>query len=74
MEVDIEKITQLINSVGFPIAIAVILLWAMYKMMQSHKEELKIMGDSIDNNTLALTQIKTQMETFLSFIKDWHND
>lgn len=74
MEVDIEKITQLINSVGFPIAIAVILLWAMYKMMQSHKEELKIMGDSIDNNTLALTQIKTQMETFLSFIKDSRND
>lgn len=74
MEVDIEKITQLINSVGFPIAIAVILLLAMYKMMQSHKEELKIMGDSIDNNTLALTQIKTQMETFLSFIKDSRND
>ena len=68
MEIDYNQIVDFINKVGFPIFIVLILLWRDYKNDTNHKEETKLFSEAIDNNTLAMTQMKTQLETFMQSI------
>lgn len=68
MEIDYNQIVDFINKVGFPIFIVLILLWRDYKNDANHKEETKLFSEAIDNNTLAMTQMKTQLETFMQSI------
>lgn len=67
---NINDLISIINGVGFPMFIALIMLLYTYKQTQTHKEEVKMLSDTIDNNTLAMTQIKTEIETFLKFTKE----
>jgi len=55
---DIEVITQIITSVGFPIVACGGLFWYINKVTDSHKEEVKAMMDSLNQNTLVLTELK----------------
>ena len=68
MEMDLQDIITIINSVGFPIFVAVIMMYLFYKMTITHKEEMQVMSEAIDNNTLAMSQIKTQLEAFMQNI------
>ena len=68
MEMDLQDIITIINSVGFPIFVAVIMMYLFYKMTISHKEDMRVMSEAIDNNTLAMSQIKTQLEAFMQNI------
>lgn len=53
----LEMLTQLISTVGFPIAVTVYLLWYVNKQSAQHKEEMDNVTQAIQNNTLALTQL-----------------
>lgn len=55
---DIEVLTQIITSVGFPIVACGGLFWYINKVTDSHKEEIKAMMDSLNQNTLVLTELK----------------
>lgn len=55
---DIEVITQIVTSVGFPIVACGGLFWYINKVTDSHKEEVKAMMDSLNQNTLVLTELK----------------
>lgn len=68
MEMDLQDIITIINSVGFPIFVAIIMMYLFYKMTITHKEEMQVMSEAIDNNTLAMSQIKTQLEAFMQNI------
>lgn len=48
---------QFIQTVGFPIAICVYLLYDRAKSDQLHKEEMDSMKEALNNNTNALTRI-----------------
>lgn len=55
-----EKYETLINSistVGFPIVIALIMIYVVYLMNKNHKEETNELRKSIENNTIAITQL-----------------
>ena len=54
---DVNGITQIISSVGFPIAACVALFWYMTKTNEQHKEETDKLKQSIDNNTLIITKL-----------------
>ena len=52
-----DVIVQLIGSLGFPIAIAVYLIYYNNKLNEMHKEEMDTMKDALVNNTLAIQRL-----------------
>lgn len=70
---DVNTVTQLITSVGFPIAACVALGWyikkkdeeskaQIEKMTEAHKEESKQFADALNNNTLVIQKLIDKME------------
>lgn len=68
---DIEVITQIVTSVGFPIVACGGLFWYINKVTDSHKEEVKAMMNSLNQNTLVLTELK---ELISAMIKRGSNE
>lgn len=58
-----DNILQAISTVGFPIALTLILLWYIYDSSNKHKEEIDKMSEALNNNTLALTKLLDRMES-----------
>lgn len=54
---DMTTITQLITSVGFPIAACVALYLQMNKQSEQHKEEMSKVTEALNNNTIALNKL-----------------
>lgn len=50
-------ITTVISTVGFPIAICLILLWYIYKLSEMHKSETKEFTEALNQNTIALQKL-----------------
>ena len=58
---EMTTVTQLIGTVGFPIAMCLILLWLMIKLTDNHKKEMDKMIEALNNNTIALNRIETRL-------------
>lgn len=54
---DITSVTQMIGSLGFPIAVSVALMWYLVNMQKQNNETILKMSEAINNNTIALTKI-----------------
>ena len=52
-----ETFVQFIQTLGFPIAIAVYLLYDRSKVDQLHKDEMQKMTEALNNNTNVLSRI-----------------
>lgn len=59
---DIGVITQLIGSLGFPIACVVAMFFFWNKEREDHKSEMQKMTEALNNNTLALIKIESIIE------------
>lgn len=57
-----DNILQAISTVGFPIALTLILLWYIYDSSNKHKEEIDKMSEALNNNTSAITKLLDRME------------
>lgn len=55
---DIGAIQGLISNLGFPIACVIAMFWMMNKEREDHKEEMKKVTEALNNNTLALTELR----------------
>lgn len=55
------EIVDLIGNTGFPIAVSLICMYYIYKQSIAHKEEIETLRDAINNNTLALTELKDNL-------------
>ena len=56
-----DEIIQIIQTLGFPIACVVALFWQNTKMQEQHKDEMTKMIEALNNNTLALTELKDKI-------------
>lgn len=54
---DIQGITNLITTIGFPIAVCLICFWYINKIQESHKQEMDKMSEAIQNNTLVMQKL-----------------
>ena len=54
---DVTALTQIISTVGFPIAACIGLFWYMSKQTENHKEETDKLKQAIDNNTIIITKL-----------------
>lgn len=59
---DFSAVSQLISSVGFPIAACVALFWQMNRESTQHKEEMGALKESLNQNTLAITKLVLFMQ------------
>ena len=59
---DFSAVSQLISSVGFPIAACVALFLQMNKESTQHKEEMDALKESLNKNTLAITKLVLFMQ------------
>lgn len=55
---DLGAIQTTISNLGFPIACVVAMFWMMNKEREDHKEEMQKVTEALNNNTLALTELR----------------
>ena len=56
-----DEVIQIIQTLGFPIAVAIALFWQNMKMQDQHKEEMAKLTEALNNNTIALTELKDKI-------------
>lgn len=59
---DITNVIQAISTVGFPIAMCLILMWYIKSNDDNHKEEMDKITDALNNNTIALTKLASKLD------------
>ena len=62
----ITVISELVKSIGFPIAMCILLFMQMIKQSERHTEETKVLADSLNNNTTALSEFRVTMQEMLA--------
>lgn len=55
---DVTSFTQMISTVGFPIACCIAIFWYMTKESENHKVEVNGLKDALNANTVVLTELK----------------
>lgn len=57
----ISVITQLIGSLGFPIACCIYLIYSNNKANEAHKEEVDKLRVTVENNTKVMIKLCTKL-------------
>lgn len=58
---DIAAIVQSIVNYGMPSVLCVVLIYLLDKQSDRHKEELKELGQTIENNTKAINELADKL-------------
>lgn len=59
---DVQTLTQLVSSVGFPIVACLIMWKALQDSTAAHKEEMDAMRESLNQNTVVLAELKQMLQ------------
>lgn len=57
-----ENITQFISTVGFPIAMCLLMFWYMQKETENHRAETGGLKEAINELKLAITTLINKLE------------
>ena len=57
----LSAVRDFIRELGFPIACVVALFWQNTKLNEQHKQETSTFTTAINNNTVALTELKDKI-------------
>lgn len=60
--IDIAVMMEMIQGIGFPIAICLLLFWYLYHMMENHKIESEKFTEAINNNTLVIQKLVDKLD------------
>lgn len=58
---DINAITTVIGSLGFPIVMSMVLIKMMFDTQKQHEQESKDFTKAIDNNTAVIERLITKL-------------
>lgn len=58
---DVNVITTLISSVGFPIFVSLVLFYYIYKMQEKTNETIKSLTEAVNNNTNVVNNLIIHM-------------
>lgn len=58
----LQIVINLIKDLGFPIAVCIAMFWLNNKQVEQHKEEMNKVTDALNNNTLALTELRDRLD------------
>lgn len=54
---DMQGITTLIGTLGFPIAVCLVCFWWINKRETQHKEEIDKLAEAVKNNTVVMQKL-----------------
>lgn len=54
---DYQLVLQAITTVGFPIAMCLLLFWYIREQSENHKEEIGKLSEAVNNNTLIIQRL-----------------
>ena len=57
-----EEVLQAISTLGFPIAAYIGLFWYIMKKDEQHKEEINLLSNAVQNNTIVMTEIRDRLD------------
>lgn len=58
----LETVATLVKDLGFPIAVCIAMFWLNNKQTEQHKEEMTKVTEALNNNTLALVELKDKLD------------
>lgn len=58
---DVNMVTQLVGSLGFPIVSCGALFWYLVKEKEAHKEEMEEVRKSVEANTTAINLLRQHL-------------
>ena len=61
LDMDIGALTQLIGSLGFPIACCIYLIYSNNKANEAHKEEIDKLRQTVENNTHVMIKLCSKL-------------
>lgn len=59
---DLNSITQIISTVGFPIAMCLMLFWYIKDMNEKHKDETDKFTQALNENTIVLQKLCDKLD------------
>lgn len=59
---DVTTATQIIGSLGFPIAACIGISWYVVKIQKQNNDTISKMSDALNNNTIALTKLAEKID------------
>lgn len=59
---DVQTLTQLVSSVGFPIVACLIMWKALQDSAAAHKQETDALRESLNQNTVILAELKQMLQ------------
>jgi hypothetical protein len=65
-----DGVTQLIASLGFPIVMCLIMFKYMQEESENHKKEVDALKDSLKENTVALADLKSMIQTLVDYLRN----
>ena len=69
---DIQVIGQLVATLGFPIVACGAMFWMVNKQEERHKEEIKGLSKTLEDNTTVLQSLKELIQILIN--KETRND
>lgn len=57
----VNEVMNIITTVGFPIAVCLVCFWYINKMQEQHKAETDNLAEAINNNTLVMQELVSQL-------------
>ena len=60
---DVQTITTIIGTLGFPIAACIALFWKLEQEQELHKSEVERLTDAINDMRNVLTELSTYIKT-----------
>lgn len=60
-----NEVVSLIGTVGFPIAMCLIVCWYAYKKDSSHKEEIDKLSDAVHAQTLSIQRLVDKIDLMI---------
>jgi len=63
---DLTTVMNLISTIGFPIAISLVLMWYIMKLNENHSNEVKALTNALNNNTVILQRVCDKLDLELS--------
>lgn len=71
---DIQTLSQLVSSVGFPIVACLIMWKALQDSTAAHKEEMDAMKESLNQNTVVLAELKQMLQDLRDLARGGSNE
>lgn len=60
---EFSQLIEVIGNKAFPILCCIVLFWSQYKERERHSEEIKNMTSALNNNTLAINELKGMIQS-----------